>query len=210
MENNDKQIQVGDGRKKRGDVLKDFASFVGILAVAGLLAVLLINFVFRSYAVDGPSMETTLQNQDKLIVWKVPVTLAKLTGNPYIPHRGDIIIANIEDLSACGQSGEKQIIKRTLGLPGDRVVVKDGKLTIYNDAQPNGFSPDDTLPYNEDNRIPYTDNEIDVTLDEGQIFIAGDNRPDSCDSRRFGPINSDQIVGKLIVRLLPANNIKLF
>lgn len=210
MDDNKLDIQVGDGKKKRGEGLKDFASFVGVLVVAGILAFLLITFVFRSYAVDGPSMETTLQNQDKLIVWKVPRTIAKITGNDYIPNRGDVVIVNLINSAACGQTGEKQIIKRALGLPGERVVVKDGKLTIYNSQQPGGFSPDDTLPYNKDNRIPYTTDNVDVTLKANQVFLAGDNRSDSCDSRAFGPIEADQIIGKLVIRLLPANKITLF
>lgn len=209
-ENSETEIQVGNGKNKRGEGLKDFGSFVGILAVAGVLAFILITFVFRSYAVDGPSMETTLQNQDKLIIWKVPRTIAKITGHDYIPNRGDVIIATVSNLGACGQEGERQIIKRTIGLPGERVVVKDGKITVFNKEQPNGFSPDDTLPYNKDNRIPYTDSNVDVTLKSNQIFISGDNRPDSCDSRRFGPIEAHQIIGKLVIRLLPANNITLF
>ncbi len=203
-------MQVGSGESKRGEGLKDFASFVGILGIAGILAFLLITFVFRSYAVDGPSMETTLQNQDKLIVWKVPRTIAQITGNQYVPNRGDVIIFSEDNLGACGQDGERQIIKRTMGLPGERVVVKDGTVTVYNKEQPGGFSPDDTLPYNRDNRIPVTTGNIDVTLKSNQVFVSGDNRPDSCDSRAFGPIETDQIIGKLVIRLLPANKIQLF
>lgn len=204
------QPTVGSGTPKKGQGFKEFGSFVGILAIAGMLAFLLITFVFRSYAVDGPSMETTLQNQDKLIIWKVPRTIARITGNQYIPNRGDIIVLSADNLSACGQQGERQIIKRTVGLPGDRVVVRDGELTVYNAEQPSGFSPDKTLPYNRDNRIPVTDGNIDVTLEANQIFVAGDNRVDSCDSRRIGPVEADKVVGKLVLRLLPANHIKVF
>src|SRR5258708_6068941 len=79
---------AGEGGKKHSG-WREFGAFVGILAIAGLLALILIMFVFRSYAVDGPSMETTLQNQDKLIIWKVPRTIARFTGHQYVPNRGD-------------------------------------------------------------------------------------------------------------------------
>lgn len=185
-------------------------STVGILALAFLVAFALIAYVFRSYQVDGPSMETTLQNQNKLIIWKVPRTWARITGHDYIPKRGDIIIFQETGLSAFGQEDSKQLIKRVIGLPGDRVVVKNGALTIYDKAHPQGFRPDQTLPYNRDGHIPMTTGDVDVKLGPHQLFVCGDNRPDSLDSRAFGPINADQIIGKLIVRVLPVNEIKTF
>src|ERR1035438_1745594 len=69
---------------------REFISTIGILITAFLVAIFIITFVFRSYQVDGPSMENTLQNGDKLIIWKVPRTWAKITGHPYIPDRGNI------------------------------------------------------------------------------------------------------------------------
>lgn len=201
--------QQGDGRKEPSG-FRDFASFIGILGIAGILAFLLISFVFRSYAVDGPSMETTLQNEDKLIIWKIPRTLARITGHQYVPGRGDVIIFNEQNLSPCGQDGERQLIKRVIGLPGEHVVVKDGGITVYNNDNPGGFSPDGTLAYNKDHHIPVTTGNVDVTLGKNQLFMSGDNRPDSCDSRSFGPIQTDQVIGKLVIRLLPANKIKLF
>lgn len=204
-------ILTGSGRKKRPTSgLYDFLSFIGILVIAGLLAFLLITFVFRSYAVDGPSMESALQDQDKLIIWKLPRTIAKITGNQYVPGRGDIIIFNEANLSACGQSGERQLIKRVIGLPGEHVVVADGTITVYSATDPGGFKPDATLPYNKDSHIATTTGNIDVTLGKNQLFVSGDNRPDSCDSRSFGPIATDQVIGKLAIRLLPANKITLY
>jgi signal peptidase I len=200
----------GSGDKKKDSGWRDFGSFVGILAIAGVLAFLLISFVFRSYSVDGPSMETTLQNEDKLIIWKVPRTIARVTGNQWVPNRGDVIVFDESNLGACGQQGERQLIKRVIGLPGERVVVKDGTITVFNKDNPAGFSPDATLPYNQDGHIPTTNGNYNGTLAKNQIFVSGDNRPDSCDSRNFGPIATDQVIGKLVIRLLPANNIKLF
>lgn len=199
----------GEGRKKHSG-WREFGAFIGILAIAGLLALLLIMFVFRSYAVDGPSMETTLQHQDKLLIWKVPRTIASITGNQYVPNRGDVVIFEESDLSPCGQYGSRQLIKRVIGLPGERVTVQDGTYVVYNNERPDGFKPDAELPYNKDRTIPRTTGDTDVTLSATEVFVSGDNRPDSCDSRNFGPIETDQLIGKLVVRLLPANKIKLF
>lgn len=196
----------GDSRS----FLREILSTVSILLVAFIVALLLIGFVFRSYQVDGPSMETTLLNQDKLIIWKVPRTWARITGHQYVPHRGDIIIFQQSGLSAYGQEDSKQLIKRVIALPGERVVVKDDKITIYNKANPQGFQPDETLPYNRDHHLPVTTGDMDVTLASNQIFVCGDNRPDSLDSRTFGPIQTNQVIGKLIIRIFPINKIELF
>src|SRR5579871_2481215 len=85
---NDKN-KVVTGSRRSG--WRDLGSTVLILGMAVFVAFLIIAFVFRSYEVDGPSMESTLQNSDKLIIWKVPRTVSDITGHPYIPNRGDII-----------------------------------------------------------------------------------------------------------------------
>jgi signal peptidase I len=93
-------------------------------------------------------------------------------------------------------------------LPGERVVVKDGKFTIYNSDHPEGFNPDTTTGYKI--AAPTTPGEVDVTLKSGQIFVSGDNRPNSEDSRYFGPVDVNNIVGKLSLRLLPINKAEKF
>jgi signal peptidase I len=190
---------------------REAASTLGILLTALIVALLIIGFVFRSYQVDGPSMENTLQNSDKLIIWKVPRTWAKITGHNYIPKRGDIVVFTQSGLSDFGQQDKKQLIKRVIGLPGERVVIKDGAITIYNKQHPGGFNPDKTLAYFTNAKdIPTTSGDVDVTLRPGQIFVCGDNRPDSLDSRSFGPIQAKQIVGKLILRVFPINKAEAF
>ncbi len=115
------------------------------------------------------------------------------------------------DLAEFGQQDSKQLIKRVVGLPGDRVVVANGVVTIYNKANPNGFQPDKTLPYGKDGKtIPLTSGNIDVTLAKDQIFVCGDNRGDSLDSRSFGPVALNHVVGKLVYRLLPISNAEKF
>lgn len=188
---------------------RDFLSTVGILATALAVAFLMITFVFRSYQVDGPSMQQTLQNGDKLIIWKVPRTIARVTNSNYIPERGEVIVFTEEDLDQFGDEENKQLIKRVIGIPGDRVVVANGTITVYNAENPNGFEPDKTLGYAYPN-FPETSNNSDVTLLEGQLFVAGDNRPDSLDSRAFGPINTDQVIGKLVLRIFPIDQAKFY
>lgn len=157
-------------------------------------------FLLRTYQVDGQSMETTLQNNDRLVINKIPRTLARLTGHAYIPHRGDIIVFNQASLGF-GSDREKQLIKRVVGLPGERVVVKDGALTIYDPAHPDGYEPDKTGLYHIDSLV--TVGSADFTLKPGQIFVSGDNRGNSEDSRYFGPVESSKIVGKLVLRIFP-------
>lgn len=195
-------------KTKQESVWKDFFSTVAILLAAFLVALFMITFVFRSYQVDGPSMEPTLENNDKLIIWKVPRTWADITGHPYIPKRGDIIVFTESGLARFGQQNTKQLIKRVIGLPGDTVVVANGEYMIYNKQHPHGYDPDKTLPYGKD--IPYTSGDLKVKLGPDQLFVSGDNRPDSLDSRDFGPINANQIVGQLVLRVYPLDKMSIF
>ena len=189
---------------------KDFFYTIAILVAAVVVAYLMIFFVFRSYQVEGPSMQPTLHNGDKLIIWKVPKTWAEITGNAYIPPRGSIIVFKESGLAQFGQSNTKQLIKRVIGLPGDTVVVGHGVYTIYDKNHPHGFDPDKTLPYGKTFHVPVTTGNETVHLGKNQLFVSGDNRTDSLDSRDFGPINASQIVGRLVLRIWPLNRIRVF
>jgi len=184
------------------------ASTIAVLLIAPLVALFLTAFVFQSYQVDGPSMETTLFNSDRLLVWKVPKTWSRITGHAYIPHRGDIVIFTDQNLSSFGEDPGKQLIKRVIALPGERVVVKDGVATVYNSQHPDGFQPDKTLPYGK--VIGQTNIDRDVTVPANQIFVMGDNRGNSLDSRTFGPVETKDIIGKLILRVWPLSSAKTF
>lgn len=198
-------------RHSRPSRLADTLSTIGILLLAPLIAIVLTAYVFQSYQVDGPSMQQTLQHNDRLIVWKLPRTWSRITGHQYVPKRGDIVIFTQTGLSTFGdQSNTKQLVKRVIGLPGDRVVVKNGKVTVYNSDHPRGFVPDNTLPYGDDGAIPLTNGDTDVTLSKSQLFVCGDNRPDSLDSRAFGPIETNQVIGKLVARIYPLSDMERF
>ncbi len=195
-------------QNEKRENLKSVISTLLILLAAPVIALLLVNFVFQSYQVDGPSMSTTLENQDRLIVVKTKRTWARITHHDYLPHRGDIIIFIKRGLSDETQGGDKQLVKRVIGLPGDRVVVTNGILTIYNKQHPDGFQPDKTYSYGS--VIVTTPGEVDVTVPPGQVFVCGDNRPNSLDSRAFGPIPAQDIVGKLSIRMLPFSEFRKF
>ncbi len=194
------------GRRKEG--LKSALSTVAILLTAPLIAIFLTVFVFQSYQVDGESMESTLSHNDRLIVWKLPKTWSRITGHDYIPKRGDVVVFTEPNLGSFGQDPGKQLIKRVVGLPGEKVVVKDGALTVYNDKNPDGFQPDRTLPYGD--IIGQTPIDGEWEVGEGHIFVVGDNRGNSLDSRTFDPVDAENIVGKLAVRVLPLSEIKKF
>lgn len=177
-----------------------------ILTAALVLAFTLKSYVIQPYVVDGQSMENTLQDRDRLLVDKLPQTFAHISGHAYIPNRGDIIVFNQGNLP--GYSGPKQLIKRVIGLPGDRVIIKDGQITIFNRNNPKGFNPDTSDDYVIE--APTTSGNTDLILTKSQIFVCGDNRANSEDSRYFGPIQSSAIVGKLVLRIFPLSSAERF
>lgn len=187
---------------------KELLSFFSVLILAPVIAILLTMFVFQSYKVDGESMERTLFNNDRLIVWKAGKTWSSITNNDFVPNRYAIVVFNLKTTSAVSPSEDKQLIKRVIGLPGDRVVVSDGIVTIYNKENPEGFLPDRVGP--EAGVIRTTSGNIDYTVKTGELFVMGDNRGNSYDSRNFGAIKSSDVVGTLAVRIYPFNEVEKF
>lgn len=198
---------------KRPTQHRAFLYNLAVLLLAPLIAILLTFFVFQSYQVSGMSMQNTLQNNDRLIVWKGSRTWSRLVGNQYIPSRGDIVIVKQDNLTACGQPQGMQIVKRVIGLPGERVVFKNGIYTVYDTRHPGGFNPDSSLPYGRADTALLSDpssSTVDATLSSTQLFVSGDHRADSCDSRSFGPIQSSQIIGKVVARIAPLSDTQVF
>lgn len=89
-----------------------------------------------------------------------------------------------------------------------RVVVKDGTVTVFNKEHPDGFNPDKDKEYSKS--FSTTNGNVDVTVQPGQVFVMGDNRGNSLDSRYFGPIDDSTIVGKLGMRIFPLNKARTF
>lgn len=190
-----------------GKNIRSIISTIALFLAAPLLALVLILFVIQSYEVDGPSMEQTLQNQDLLIVNKLPRTMSRITRQTYIPERGTIIIFS-RDEGGLGSGATRQLVKRVVGLPGERVTVKDGVVTVYNLEKPEGFNPDALNEYTKDYKD--TPGNVDVKVPENEVFVMGDNRNNSLDSRYFGPVEAGEIVGELGMRIFPLNKARSF
>lgn len=193
---------------KRYQWIRDTAGLL-VFAIAVIIGTLLINtFIFRSFNVEGRSMEKTMYTGDRLIVDRLPVTWAQLQNRQYIPNRGQVIVFK-NPLYTVNQSDE-YIVKRVIAFTGERVVLKDGKYTVYNDTNPQGFNPDDA---NHGEPGSPTSGEFDGVVPEGTIFVSGDHREGnfSLDSRNgLGYIPLYDIVGPVSLRIFPFTAVRTF
>jgi len=176
-----------------------------------IIGTLLINaFVFRSFNVEGPSMETTMYTGDRLIVNRLPVTVAQLQNKPYLPERGQVIVFKNPNFNP-SVGHEEYVVKRVIAFAGERVSVKDGKVKVFTDDRPNGFDPDPEINHGEPGSP--TSGNVDTVVPEGTIFVMGDHREGSysCDSRNcMGTIPLFDIVGPVSLRVWPINKIRSF
>lgn len=164
-------------KKKPGETWE----WIKALIIAVLLALLIRQFLFAPFIVDGESMMPNLLNNERLIVNKIVYTFGK-------PERGEIIVFHATE--------EKDYIKRVIGLPGDKVQLIDDKLMI-NDKPVEEPYLKAAIARAETEGHHYNNRDYGpVVVPEGHIIVFGDNRPNSQDSRDLGPISMDRIVGK--------------
>jgi signal peptidase I len=148
-----------------------------ILSVA--IAVGVRTFFFAPYEVHGESMFPTLEGNELLIVNKWVYKVKK-------PEYGDIVVFHYSEQ-------HRNLIKRVIGLPGDRIEVKDGK--VYR----NGKMLHESYINGPMNRFQ----TISAVVPDGALFVMGDNRNQSFDSREIGPVRMEDVVGKTDVIILP-------
>lgn len=193
---------------QRHPLLKDALSIL-LFVVSVLIGTLLINtFVFRSFNVLGPSMESTLYTGDRLIVNRLPVSWAQLQNKNYVPERGEIVV--FKNPQYIPGTGDEYIVKRVIAFPRERVTVKDGVLTVYNDEHPDGFQPDKSFP--ETVGSP-TSGSVNTIVSDNTLFVAGDHRQGdySYDSRSgLGTIPYYDVIGPVSLRIYPFTGIRTF
>ena len=185
---------------------------LAIFVVGVVIGTLLMNtFIFRSFHVDGPSMESTMYTGDRLIVNRIPLTISQLQNKQYTPERGQVIVFKNPNYTPSTGTDSENIVKRVIAFAGERVTVKDGTVTVYNTENPDGFNPDTDVSNNEPGQP--TSGDVDTVVPEGTIFVMGDHREGnySCDSRNcMGPIPLFDIIGPVSVRIFPFDKIRTF
>lgn len=201
-------------------VLRDVLGLINFIICVVLGTMFLNAFVFRTYNVVGVSMENTLHGEDRVVVNRVPVSVAHFMGKEYVPERGQVIV--FVNGPASGKltcktmpgSKDQYIIKRVIAFPGERVVVKEGKVIVYNEQYPEGFLPDENTRKSEDDGPKeHTAGEVDVVVPEGELFVSGDNREGthSHDSRNgLGTVPYCRIIGPVVLRMFPFDKIRTF
>lgn len=167
-------------------------------------------FLFQPFFVQGASMQPTFENNEYLIVneFGYKKTVASVFGNNLFTvnpfkeiERGAVIVFSYP------KNRNQFFIKRVIGLPGEKIQVKDNKTTIFNAEHPNG------IILNENEYLTKhvkTIGDLVVTLKADEYFVMGDNRMFSSDSRFWGPIREEDVIGKVLVRAWPLNRLSVF
>lgn len=191
--------ELGEEKKKTAwDFFTDFLSSVGgfifesieAVIIALALSVVLYLFLFTPHEVLGRSMFPTYKNGEYLIANKIVYQL-------HDPQRGDVIIFKY--------SATQDYIKRVIGLPGDTIAIQDGRYVINGKLLDESDYLADTV---------FTDGGAflaegtEITVPEGEIFVSGDNRPHSSDSRTFGTVPIESVKGKVWLVYFPFNDFK--
>ena len=188
--------------------LRDVFGLVVFIICVVIGTVFINTYIFRTFSVVGPSMESTMYTGDRLIVNRLPATQAQLANREYVPERGEVIVFKNPNFDVGG--ADEYIVKRVIAFPGERVVVKNGEITVYNDDNPDGFNPDD-----DNNGEPGspTSGSVDTTVPGKELFVAGDHREGnySLDSRSgLGTIPFYDVVGPVGLRIWPLSEIRTF
>lgn len=174
-------------------IKKEIFQWVLSIGAAVILALALKTYIFATADVDGVSMFPTLANNDKLFVEKISVITHSM-------KRGEIIIFDSKN------EHHDIFVKRVIGVEGDRILLKDGKVYLNGNLLNEPYLKDNTYT----NPGPVLQNNKELTVQKNCIFVMGDNRGVSYDSRFIGQINIKDIKGHVIFRSYPFNEMKGF
>lgn len=163
----------------------------GYTIVALGLALFIRFFIAAPYVVSGSSMEHNFNNWDYLITDRITYRFDE-------PTRGDVIVFHLP------QEYSRTLIKRVIGLPGETVTANSSGILIQNAEHPDGFYIEEPYLAAENLGGPQT---AAVTLEANQYFVLGDNRRVSSDSRSWGVLPQENIVGRVLLRLFPLSKL---
>lgn len=166
---------------------------VQVLAISLAIIIPVRWFLIQPFYVQGASMEPNFFDHEYLVIDELSYYFRG-------PLRGDVVVFHYP------KDTKQFFIKRVIGLPGETVEIADGKVKIYNDAHPNGVLLDETPYLDQD----FTAASQTVTLKPNELFLLGDNRSSSLDSRFFGPVDKKYIVGLVWIRGYPIDRWKQF
>ena len=192
-----------DDQSEKSSIIKPLIKWTAWIAGFAVFVFVLFNFAVKTYLVDGLSMFPTFNDGDRVVLSLTGKTWANMTGQDYIPKRGEVIVLLEPEFQ------QEQYIKRVVGLPGERVVLKDYQFTIYNETYPTGFNPDPSF----NATLRPTDGDVDITVPDGHVFVVGDNREKggSYDSRSgLGTVSNHLIQGRVWIRFLPVSEFQMY
>lgn len=168
-------------------------SLLNYTVIALGLALFIRFFVAAPYVVSGQSMDPNFEDWNYLIVDRITYDIGD-------PERGDVIVFDLP------QEGGRSLIKRIIGLPRETVVLSNQSVTIINEKHPDGFTLQE--PYLDPKNLEGR-NDLRMTLGKDEFFVLGDNRRVSADSRLWGTLARENIVGRAFVRLYPLEQISI-
>lgn len=175
----------------------------GVVVVAVVVAILLRTFVIATYSIPSGSMEPTLQIGDRIVVDKLSYHLHGV-------DRGNIIVFATPPVEDCAGPPVADLVKRVIGLPGETISLSGGRVYINGHVLPEPWLPQatrtETFP-GADN-APYSLHHP-FRVPAGDVYVMGDNRQNSCDSRYWGPVPESTIVGKVDLRIWPLSRLGL-
>jgi signal peptidase I len=181
---------------------RNLIEWIGVALGALLVAFLIRAFLLQAFYIPSESMEPTLHKQDRILVNKLSYKLHDV-------HRGDLVVFEKPPNEA--NSTINDLIKRVVALGGETIEEREGKIYIDDRllTEPylrNGQNPGPDITWVEGCSNPSTE-RTKCTIPDGHVWVMGDNRDHSHDSRFFGPIDDDLIVGRAFVKVWPLNKI---
>jgi signal peptidase I len=182
---------------EKPDRVRSAVEWVAVIVGALVVALVVKTFLFQAFYIPSGSMEPTLEKGDRVLVNKVSYDLHDV-------NRGDVIVFELEP-DEVGADGIKDLIKRVIGLPGDVIETRDGVVYINDEPLEEPYLADGTTTGSpSDGQNPGIERQ---TVPDGHVYVLGDNRSNSADSRYRGPIPIESIVGRAFILVWPPGDV---